>query len=234
MTIGHGPPSGVLTLALPGTAEAAPSAARIRVRWPDARLAMDITEKAIALVLLLGAGAAIAASGKVQPLALVFLAPNLLVLLLVLVRRRAQIVGEGVLDWSLPLAASVAPQLLVAISAPPIAPPWVALGCMVLGALLSFAAMVCIGKSFGIFPANRGVKQNGPYGVIRHPMYLGYALWQLGFVLANPGPANAVVLIVALGLQVWRIEREERVLSTDPAHGVYRSRVRAKLVPLVY
>jgi protein-S-isoprenylcysteine O-methyltransferase Ste14 len=199
---------------------------------PAARL-MDWTEKAIAAALLFG-GVATAIRAGVQPLALLFLAPNVVFLALVVFRRKPKEIGARGADWVLPIAASAAPQLLVNVSGPALSPSWVALGAMAAGGLLAFASMLGLGRSFGIFPANRGVKRQGPYSLVRHPMYLGYALWQFGFVLANPGWSNAFVLGLATGLQLWRIEREERVLARDPIYLAYRQKVRARLIPGLY
>jgi protein-S-isoprenylcysteine O-methyltransferase Ste14 len=199
---------------------------------PAARL-MDWVEKAIAAALLLGAGATAIKAGA-QPLALLFLAPNVLFLALVVFRRKPKEIGARGADWVLPIAASAAPQLLVNVSGPALTSNWVALGAMAAGGLLAFASMLSLGRSFGIFPANRGVKCQGPYAMVRHPMYLGYALWQLGFVLSNPGWGNALVFAVATGLQLWRIQREEGVLAGDPIYLAYREKVRARLIPGLY
>lgn len=194
---------------------------------------MDWVEKAIAAALLLG-GLATGIKAGAWPLALLFLAPNVLFLALVMFRRKAKAVGARWADWLLPIAASAAPQLLVNASGPVESPSWVALGAMVSGGLLAVASMLSLGRSFGIFPANRGVKRKGPYATVRHPMYLGYMLWQFGFVLANPDWRNGLVFVLATGLQLWRIQREERILGGDLAYLAYRQKVRARLIPGLY
>jgi protein-S-isoprenylcysteine O-methyltransferase Ste14 len=215
---------------------AGPATAAARPGWgralPAARL-MDWVEKAIAATLLFG-GVATAVKAGSQPLALLFLAPNVLFLALVVFRRKPKAIGARGADWVLPIAASAAPQLLVNVSGPAPSPNWVALGAMAMGGLLAFASMLSLGRSFGIFPANRGVKRRGPYAMVRHPMYLGYMLWQFGFVLANPGWSNALVFALATGLQLWRIQREERVLASDLIYLAYRQKVRARLIPGLY
>jgi protein-S-isoprenylcysteine O-methyltransferase Ste14 len=213
-----------------------PACDQVRAGWrrplPAVRL-MDWVEKAIAAALLLG-GVATGIEAGAQPLVLLFLAPNVLFLALVLFRRKPKEIGARAADWVLPIAASAAPQLLVTVSGPGPSPNWVALGAMAAGGLLAFASMLSLGRSFGIFPANRGVKRKGPYAVVRHPMYLGYMLWQFGFVLANPGWSNALVFALATGLQLWRIQREERVLAGDPIYLDYRRQVRVRLIPGLY
>jgi hypothetical protein len=122
---------------------------------------MELIEKVGAAALLVGAVAS-AVAHHASPIAILFLAPNILVVALILLRRRAVEIGDRPLDWILPLAASVAPQLLVAVSAPTLAPAGVALGCMALGGLLSLASILSLGRSFGVFPANRGSSATAP------------------------------------------------------------------------
>jgi protein-S-isoprenylcysteine O-methyltransferase Ste14 len=87
---------------------------------------------------------------------------------------------------------------------------------------------------FGIAPANRGVQAGWAYAVVRHPMYLGYMIMQLGYLMHNPSPRNLAVYGIAWMFQVARIEREERHLLRDAAYQHYAGRVRRRLVPGVY
>lgn len=105
---------------------------------------------------------------------------------------------------------------------------------MIAGGLISIAAKVCLNRSFGLTAANRGVKRSGPYRAVRHPMYAGYIVTQLGFLLAHPTPWNAAVYAAAWALQILRIAAEEKVLREDPAYVDYASAVPARLIPGVY
>jgi protein-S-isoprenylcysteine O-methyltransferase Ste14 len=74
----------------------------------------------------------------------------------------------------------------------------------------------------------------GAYRIVRHPMYLGYLIGQLGFLLVNFSTRN---LIVELGvyLALWlRIRREEAVLQFSEEYRQYQSRVRWRLVPYIF
>ena len=64
-------------------------------------------------------------------------------------------------------------------------PEIVSLGLQCLAALWVINAKVTLGRSFGWLPANRGIVDTGVYRLIRHPIYFGYALGHLGFLLAN-------------------------------------------------
>ena len=43
-----------------------------------------------------------------------------------------------------------------------------------------------LGRSFGLVPANRGVVIRGPYALVRHPIYSGYLITHLAFLVAHP------------------------------------------------
>jgi protein-S-isoprenylcysteine O-methyltransferase Ste14 len=103
-----------------------------------------------------------------------------------------------------------------------------------LGLVISIAAKLQLRRSFGLVAANRGVKTRGVYGLVRHPMYLGYFLSQWGMLLINWSWWNGGLLALWSVLQIARIHAEERVLCEDPAYRGHCERVRHRLVPLVY
>lgn len=109
-------------------------------------------------------------------------------------------------------------------------PEFFAVGVQVLGVAIQVYAKCSLRRSFGLLPANRGVMVFGPYRVIRHPMYLGYIVTDMGFLLANFGLWNVVVVAVQWSMQVGRILQEERLLVKDDAYRRYMSRVRYRLV----
>src|SRR5439155_11353335 len=89
---------------------------------------------------------------------------------------------------------------------------------MITGLLINISAKVALNRSFGLAAANRGVKRAGPYRLLRHPMYAGYALTQVTFLLLNPGLWNLAIYALAWSVQILRIRAEERVLLEDPAY----------------
>jgi protein-S-isoprenylcysteine O-methyltransferase Ste14 len=109
-------------------------------------------------------------------------------------------------------------------------PEGVAVALQATGFLLGIAAKLTLRRSFGILPANRGVVTSGCYRYVRHPMYLSYFVRDLGFLLANFGIQNALVVLVHWALQLGRILREERLLSADPGYKAYAKRVRYRIV----
>ena len=89
----------------------------------------------------------------------------------------------------------------------------------------------CVSRPRDIDLVELGV---GPYRVVRHPMYLGYLVTDIGFLVANFGVRNVVVVVAQWTLQVVRIVKEEQLLSKDATYREYMSRVRYRLVHGVF
>jgi len=114
--------------------------------------------------------------------------------------------------------------------------PWSLVGgaLQMIGQILALSATLTLGRSFGIVAANRGVQSGGLYRIIRHPFYAGYLLAFGGYVLAHPSPPNSIVLLVWIGIQLARIQVEERLLGADPSYRAYAARVRFRLLPGIW
>ena len=91
-----------------------------------------------------------------------------------------------------------------------------------------------LGRSFGLVPANRGVVIRGPYALVRHPIYSGYLITHLSFLIAHPSWWNAVVIGIADTALILRALIEERVLNGDAEYQAYCRRVEWHLVPGVF
>ncbi|WP_418939834.1 methyltransferase family protein [Paraburkholderia bryophila] len=100
-----------------------------------------------------------------------------------------------------------------------------------LGIFWQLFAKASLRRSFGILPANRGVVSRGAYRFVRHPMYLGYFMTDMGFLLVNFGLQNLLVYSCQFALQVVRIVREEQLLSHDDGYRSYKTRVRFRVIP---
>jgi protein-S-isoprenylcysteine O-methyltransferase Ste14 len=83
-------------------------------------------------------------------------------------------------------------------------------------AVIGFAWMMLsvtfLGRCFGVLPEARGLVTRGPYGVVRHPVYLGEIAACCGLTIAAPTIVNAVVLGVFAVAQAIRMRLEERAL----------------------
>jgi protein-S-isoprenylcysteine O-methyltransferase Ste14 len=102
------------------------------------------------------------------------------------------------------------------------------------GAALALAGMASLGRSFGLLPAVRAVRETGAYRLVRHPLYAAYTVGNLGYLASNPSLRNGVVVAASLGFQVLRIQNEERLLSGEASYRAYMRRTRWRLLPFVY
>jgi protein-S-isoprenylcysteine O-methyltransferase Ste14 len=102
------------------------------------------------------------------------------------------------------------------------------------GLVLALVALVSLNWSFGILPANRGIKTSGLYRFVRHPIYAAYQLLHVGYVVNHPTPAAGAIVLCTLTAQVLRILAEEAVLSEDPAYRAYMKQVRYRLLPPLF
>lgn len=102
------------------------------------------------------------------------------------------------------------------------------------GLAVSIGGTLSLRRSFGLMPANRGVVRGGLYRVIRHPIYAGYLLSHVAFVLTFPTPWNLLVWAASDGAQLVRARYEERLLRCDPSYARYVAGVRWRLVPGIY
>ncbi len=137
-------------------------------------------------------------------------------------------------DWLFGLAGASAPLLAISAGTEPLAPLAVGISMMLVGITVQVSSKFFLGRSFGVVAANRGVAVSGPYRIVRHPIYAGYTVTHIGFLLVAPCWQNLLVYSIALALQIVRINKEERVLSKDPAYRELMQTTRYRLLPGVY
>ena len=155
--------------------------------------------------------------------------------LLIVLRRPSATLSRHPLDWALSFGAVSAPLLLTTpAAAGTLVPSGLAAALMLAGLLLQIAGKLTLWRSFGLVPANRGVKTRGPYRVLRHPIYAGYTLTHVGFLLGFPSLPNALLYAAVLAVEVARLMREEAILKRDPHYRAYAARVRYRLLPGVF
>ncbi|MBW8784498.1 MAG: isoprenylcysteine carboxylmethyltransferase family protein [Novosphingobium sp.] len=156
------------------------------------------------------------------------------VALFVLFRRPTEAISLDLGDWLMAVTATAAPLLIVpgpnTLTA--LAPLGVTL--VALGNAWQFGAKLILRRSFGIAPANRGVKVSGPYRLMRHPMYAGYLLVHIGVLTLMFSPTNLVIYAIGWWAQIRRMIAEERLLGEDPSYREYMGQVRWRLVPGVF
>ncbi len=165
---------------------------------------------------------------------LLFSADQAVLVVIYLVRRRSFVTSTRVQDW---VVATGGGWLVYAVrpvgeASGPAATAGEMVQCF--GLAFTIIGFCYLGRSFGIVAANRGLKVNGPYRLVRHPLYAAHAVTLAGFVVANFSWFNLAILMVVQGFQLLRIEAEERVLRDSSDYASYRSRVRWRLLPGLY
>ena len=75
---------------------------------------------------------------------------------------------------------------------------------------------------------------SGAYRVIRHPIYLGYLLTHVAFLMANASAWNALALGTADAALLIRVHLEEKTLTTDDRYRRYVRLVPWRMIPKVY
>ena len=102
------------------------------------------------------------------------------------------------------------------------------------GTVFSLYAVLRLGRSLSMLPEARRLVTDGPYAVIRHPLYLGEAIALVGLTLQYFSPTAAALFVVQCAFQLERIKNEEKILSQIfPEYRDYTTRT-ARLVPGLY
>jgi protein-S-isoprenylcysteine O-methyltransferase Ste14 len=99
------------------------------------------------------------------------------------------------------------------------------------GLVMWIVSLIALGRSLGIAPADRGLKDRGPYAFVRHPIYLSELVFWLGFALSAPQVLTFEILAIWAVAQVMRITREESIIE---GYEAYKARVRWRVIPGVW
>jgi protein-S-isoprenylcysteine O-methyltransferase Ste14 len=165
---------------------------------------------------------------------LLLLTSESLVVVLTLLRRRTGLVDRSAAGVVMTAMSMTGPYMVRAGSVAPLLSDSVTASVSMLGLLLVIVGKVSLGRSFGIAPANRGVVMSGPYLLVRHPIYAGYLVTHVAFLVSQPGTWNIAVLGLADAALVARALIEERVLRADADYQSYCQRVGWHFVPGVF
>lgn len=134
------------------------------------------------------------------------------------------------------VACGVAMAAVVAFGDPPPHTPGT---LVVAGELVAVAsctwlmvAVAFLGRCFGVLPEARGLVTRGPYGVVRHPVYLGEIGACVGLAIAAPTLPNAIALGALGAAQGVRMRLEERALQAAFPEYEHYARQVPRLVPV--
>lgn len=155
-----------------------------------------------------------------------------IIVFFVLARRPTDRISLNPMDWTIALAGTMAPMLVVASGETFL--PGVGFVIILVGTVTHLFAKLSLRRSFGIVPADRGIKSGGLYAFVRHPMYTGYIIGHFGFIIAAPNLWNVAVYACGWALLVARVYREEALLSQNPEYAEYMTKVRHRLIPGVF
>ena len=164
-----------------------------------------------------------------HPHFMLFLVSELVGVALLLFQRR----GETTTEFYPILVAFVGTgvALLVAPTGQRLISDQTSLALILTGSAIALAAKLFLGRSFGVVQANRGVKAAGVYRFVRHPMYAGYMINQLGFLLVFFSLHKALIYAIAWTTLWLRTVEEEKFLRRDPEYQLYAMKVRYRLIP---
>lgn len=147
-----------------------------------------------------------------------------------LTRRPPDSVSRSPYEWTMGLGGTFCPLLLRPTSGDDVL---LGQGLLTLGLALQTLGMLSLRRSIGIVPANRGIQTRGLYRLVRHPVYLAYAVGHVGYLVSHSSPHNLLVVMVTLLFQYLRIVAEERFLGHDPLYAAFMRRTRWQVVPFL-
>jgi protein-S-isoprenylcysteine O-methyltransferase Ste14 len=156
------------------------------------------------------------------------------VMLFTLIRRPTQAISLRPGDWMLAFTATIAPLLIVPTADPSVMLAPLGVFLLFLGNCWQAYAKLILRRSFGIAPANRGIKITGPYRFMRHPMYAGYLAVHIGVLAVMFSWWNLLIYAIGWAAQIKRLLAEERLLSEDADYRAYAAQVRWRLIPGVF
>jgi protein-S-isoprenylcysteine O-methyltransferase Ste14 len=107
-------------------------------------------------------------------------------------------------------------------------------GLMAVGMGLAAWTLVWLGRSFSIMPEARRLVTDGPYRLIRHPLYVAEFIASAGAVLQVASPWTILLWIVQVGYQLSRMHYEEGVLTgAFPEYRAYSAQT-ARVLPGIW
>jgi len=165
---------------------------------------------------------------------LFYLIYELMIVLFLVIRNLPKEISFSPYDWFIGIFGTVGSTLLRPVENGMLPEMDFLIVLQLLGIIISVVGLASLSKSFGVVPANRGIKTNGLYRYIRHPLYSGYFFTLTAFVLQNANIYNIAVLGMFFALKILRILAEERLLLEDPEYFAYAAKTKWRIIPFVW
>jgi protein-S-isoprenylcysteine O-methyltransferase Ste14 len=107
-------------------------------------------------------------------------------------------------------------------------------GMILFGNTLALLVLNRLGKSFSVMAEARKLVTEGPYRIVRHPLYLTEGIAIIGLFLPYLSVQAAILFLVLVAVQVLRMQYEEQVLrATFPEYAEY-ARHTQRMIPGVW
>ena len=107
-------------------------------------------------------------------------------------------------------------------------------GLIFCGHVLAVYALAWLGRSFSIMAEARRLVTDGPYALVRHPLYVAEEIAVIGLFLQYASLWAAFLVVAHLAFQLQRMRNEEQILrKTFPEYAAYAARTRG-LIPGVF
>jgi protein-S-isoprenylcysteine O-methyltransferase Ste14 len=229
-----------------------PSAARLREELRRGTKAYDLLA-AIPLVVLYGLSAIAQfeflfgqvrklTAGPDLTLVLTILSKSALVLFAIVVigllfaRRPPRGTARGMLPRIIAILGTYLGSVLLMVPQREHSPWILALSAAVIlgGTAFAVYALLFLGRSLSMMPEARRLVTNGPYSIVRHPLYLGEQIAFLGAALQFPSIWTPVVFTAQLCCQLYRMHFEEKVLKESfEEYRAYSART-FRILPWLY
>jgi protein-S-isoprenylcysteine O-methyltransferase Ste14 len=172
------------------------------------------------------------ATGTCVTLLIALLFRNTSITLVFLLRRPSKLTSRNVGDWIAAIGGTFITYLYTSRAKPiyPFIVPTAYL-VMIATAFISTIGIINLGRSFGLVPANRGIKTDLLYGIVRHPLYLLYTIYDLAVISLAFSLHNCYICILHALFSYLRAKREENILMQDIAYKKYASKTRYMFLP---
>jgi protein-S-isoprenylcysteine O-methyltransferase Ste14 len=105
---------------------------------------------------------------------------------------------------------------------------------ILVGNSLAAFGLFHLGRSFSIMAEARRLVTNGPYGIIRHPLYFAEQISILGVSIQYASLPMVLLVLLQFGFQIRRMLNEEALLGRIFPEYVAYARQTARLIPGVW